>query len=322
MKNQSLLSALDPELVKHLTSRRDLLFNVGRAAAPYASVPVAIGMLSTKVFGEDLPQNIVDVLNFALTLEFLEDEHYKAGLGKSGLIPSEDRKVFETISKHETAHVELLKKVIGNKAVAKPELDPTAGGAFPDALSNYQTYLALSQAFEDTGVRAYKGQAGNLMSNPKLLTVALQIHSVEARHASEMRRMRAQKGWISADSRGTLPAATQAIYDGEANTMQGAVEIAGLFGGAMGMAASSSGSNMQNGSTGLNAAEQMPQSDKPMQDKEMKDKAMNDKMMKEKMATGMGAGMVSVPASAYSEAFDEPLTKEQVLAIVKPFIKS
>jgi hypothetical protein len=48
----------------------------------------------------------------------------------------------------------------------------------------------LAQAFEDTGVRAYKGQAGNVMSNKTVLQAALQIHSVEARHASQVRRMR------------------------------------------------------------------------------------------------------------------------------------
>jgi hypothetical protein len=52
----------------------------------------------------------------------------------------------------------------------------------------YAQFLALAQAFEDTGVRAYKGQAANLISTD-LLTAALQIH-VEARHASEVRRLR------------------------------------------------------------------------------------------------------------------------------------
>ena len=47
--------------------------------------------------------------------------------------------------------------------------------------------MVLAQAFEDTGVRAYKGQAGNLISNSAYLTAALQIHSVEARHASYIR---------------------------------------------------------------------------------------------------------------------------------------
>jgi rubrerythrin len=61
------------------------------------------------------------------------------------------------------------------------------------SFTDYQQFLALAQAFEDTGVRAYKGQAANLMSKPDLLTAALQIHSVEARHASEVRRLRGQK---------------------------------------------------------------------------------------------------------------------------------
>ncbi len=43
--------------------------------------------------------------------------------------------------------------------------------------SNYKTFLALSQAFEDTGVRAHKGQAGSLKSSDEILTVALQIRS-------------------------------------------------------------------------------------------------------------------------------------------------
>ena len=47
--------------------------------------------------------------------------------------------------------------------------------------------MSLAQAFEDTGVRAYKGQAKNLISTPDLLTAALQIHSVEARHAAAIR---------------------------------------------------------------------------------------------------------------------------------------
>ncbi|GAC1404236.1 MAG: hypothetical protein NVSMB56_18860 [Pyrinomonadaceae bacterium] len=146
------------------------------------------------------------------------------------MIPGNSRAVFAQISKHETAHVALLRSVLGSKAVAKPTFDFTAGGAFGDVFSNYRTFLALSQAFEDTGVRAYKGQAGNLKSNGKILTTALQIHSVEARHASEVRRIRGQKGWITGSSRDDLPAATQPIYDGEDNTTQGGANLSNLAG--------------------------------------------------------------------------------------------
>ena len=158
-----------------------------------------------------------EILNFALTLEYLEDEFYKAGLASGGLIPGADRPIFEQIGRHETAHVALLRSVLGNNAISKPDFDFTAGGVFADVFSNYQTFLALAQGFEDTGVRAYKGQAPGLLSDPDLLTAALQIHSVEARHASEVRRLRGEKGWIVGDT--TDVAALAAVYAGEDNTV-------------------------------------------------------------------------------------------------------
>ena len=96
--------------------------------------------------------------------------------------------------------------------------------------------LAVAQTFEDTGVRAYKGQAGNLISDNGILSAALQIHSVEARHASHLRQMRfamgdtATKPWITLKSVGALPAAVQASYNGEEATMQGTVNITSLPG--------------------------------------------------------------------------------------------
>lgn len=176
---------------------------------------------------------ITDVLNFALTLEFLESAYYNQGVA-SGVIPSADLAIFQQIKKHENAHVSFLQSTIaalGGTAVTSPTFDFTAGGMF-NPFYVYGDFLALSQAFEDTGVRAYKGQAGNLISNNDVLTAALQIHSVEARHASEVRRLRQKngmdaslKGWITGNSRGTLPAATQATYDGEENTIQGGVNV-------------------------------------------------------------------------------------------------
>ena len=98
-----------------------------------------------------------------------------------------------------------LTDALGSHAVKKPNFDFTAKGAFGDVFSNYKTFLALSQAFEDTGVRAYKGQAGNLKASDEILTAALQIHSVEARHAAEVRLIRGQPAWIVSNSRGDLP---------------------------------------------------------------------------------------------------------------------
>ncbi|MGI8468392.1 MAG: ferritin-like domain-containing protein [Pyrinomonadaceae bacterium] len=257
---KSLLETITPDFMSEMTARQENIDKAVKITGALATIPISLGALAGTTYGADdkLPGKIADVLNFALTLEYLEDEFYRTAVGSSGLIPRETQDVFQQISKHETAHVALLKSVLGSKAVAKPNFDFTAGGAFGDVFRNYQTFLAVSQAFEDTGVRAYKGQAGNLKSNGKILTVALQIHSVEARHAAEVRRLRGQKAWITGDSRGNLPAPAQPIYNGEGNTTQGGVNIAGLAG------------------------------------------LSND---------------------AITEAFDEPLSKEQVLAIATLFIR-
>ena len=96
--------------------------------------------------------------------------------------------------------------------------------------------MILAQAFEDTGVRAYKGQAGNVASSKPILQAALQIHSVEARHASQVRRMRMNKGWIELKDGGNMPAATDAVYAGEENIMQAGFNTSLLFGAPAGSA--------------------------------------------------------------------------------------
>lgn len=259
---KTILDFLDIDLVGKMASDKEAVEKTNKlTGAAAATTIISTGVLAGNAFGQDnkLPAKIVDVLNFALTLEYLEDDFYRTAMNSANLIPRDTRAVFGQISKHETAHVNLLKSVLGSKAAPKPQFDFTAGGAFADVFRNYKTFLAVSQAFEDTGVRAYKGQAGNLQDNTKILTTALQIHSVEARHAAEVRRLRGEKGWITGDSRGTLPAPTQPIYDGEGNTSQGGANLNGLAG---------------------------------------------------------------LPGTAITEAFDEPLTKEQVLAIAKLFIKA
>ena len=244
MTNNTVLGGIDPEITDRLLTRRDA---ISRGAATsskvavglaMASIPVALAALATDAFAATaLPQDIVDVLNFALTLEYLESTFYDTGVGTSGLIPASDLAVFQQIMKHEDAHVAFLQGVLGSAAVAKPTFDFTAGGMFPDVFSSSATFQAVSQAFEDTGVRAYKGQAANLMSQPDILTAALQIHSVEARHAAEVRRLRGLDGWIIG-TMGNLPAAVNAAVYGpgnpptdfpaEDNTVQGGVNLASI----------------------------------------------------------------------------------------------
>lgn len=268
MKKKTVLESIEPEIVSRMVSRREAMAKVARLGSAAASAPVALGVIAGETFGQggNLPQQIVDVLNFALTLEEKETEFYRLSLARPDLIPRGDRRIFEQVGRNEAAHVRLLRNVLGSQAIPKPNFDHTGGGLFADVFTNYQTFLAASQVSEETGVRAYKGQATNLMSNKAILETALRIHSVEARHVAVIRRLRVfrrvrlQKSWITANSRGSLPAALQAVYDGEENSTQG----------------------------GINMAQRL----------------------------------IGVPVSAVTEAFDEPLTREQVLAIIRPFIRS
>ena len=224
------------------------LVNVGSKLA-LATVPIAWGSLLQKSYGQGVPAQILDVLNFALTLEYLEAEFYNIGLSSQNLIPAgEDRMAFQVIAEHENAHVELLLQAIkmsGGTPVAKPTFDFSAGngsgtGPFRGVFSNYDLFLAVSQTFEDTGVRAYKGQAGNLMSINEVLRTALQIHSVEARHAAHVREIRSRRPsslvvgmpqpWITLNQSNIASPAVQPAYNGEENTMQAGVQITGING--------------------------------------------------------------------------------------------
>ncbi|MCE4064712.1 ferritin-like domain-containing protein [Chryseobacterium gleum] len=214
-----------------------------------AAVPLGLGALmatpakaetsKTAFTGMALKSTLTDALQLALVLEYLENEYYSIGLSTPGLIPNADRTVFMQISKHESAHVGFLKSTLtslGTTPGNKPTFDFTAGGNFTP-FTDYNQFLILAQAFEDTGVRAYKGQAGNVMSNKVVLQAALQIHSVEARHASQVRRMRANKGWIELADGGSMPSATNPVYAGEDNTNQAGFNTGTLFGAAAGSAA-------------------------------------------------------------------------------------
>jgi hypothetical protein len=268
------IEKVDPEVYERLDTRRASLrsFSGFGKKALLTALPLALGGLFKKTYAQTgTTSSVVDILNYALTLEFLESEFYKMAVDASGLIASSEMAAFTTIRDHEVAHVAALTSTImslGGTAVAKPTFDFTAAGTFADVFTNYDTFLAVSQTFEDTGVRAYKGQANNsnLMANNDMLDAALRIHSVEARHASHVRYVRRKrnsdttiKGWIT----GNTPAisAVAASYTGEDNTNQAGVIITSL--------------------TGVNG---------------------------------------TISSSAATEAFDEPLTMDEVLAIVSPFI--
>jgi hypothetical protein len=122
----------------------------------------------------------VDILNFALTLEYLEAKFYAEA--KMRAKPSGELKgLVDLIASDEQQHVEALTatvKKLGGKPVMEPKFD------FP--YNNTAGFLKLAQTFEDTGVSAYNG-AGPMIKSKEVLAAAGGIVQVEARHAAAIR---------------------------------------------------------------------------------------------------------------------------------------
>jgi rubrerythrin len=122
----------------------------------------------------------VGILNFALTLEYLEAAFYKEA--KSRAKASGDLKsLIDLVGRDEEEHVGALTETIkklGGKPVAEPKFD------FP--YSDTAGFLQLAQTFEDTGVSAYNGAAPQIKA-AEVLEAAGSIVQVEARHAAAIR---------------------------------------------------------------------------------------------------------------------------------------
>lgn len=139
---------------------------------------IAIGGLPKLVTAAPSPSQDVKVLNFALTLEYLEAEFYTQAVA-GGALSGELLKFAKVVKGHEVAHVAFLKSALGSKAVAKPTFD------FKGTTDDPAMFTATAVVLEDTGVAAYNGQGANVTK--KVLAAAASIVSVEARHAAWIR---------------------------------------------------------------------------------------------------------------------------------------
>ena len=319
MDTPSMLDTIEPELAERLAARNEDIRN-GSPARPgivaalgLASVPIALAALSTDLYGQSgLPASIKAVLDFALALEIFENEFYKAVLGTSAVAAQNAAfapvralaatvpgavATLQQIQKHETAHVATL---LATGATNVFNLDgttfdftgnrsATGGGPFAKATTDLPFLLEVAQGAEDTGVRAYKGQAANLMSSSAILEAALRIHSVEARHASRVRRMR----------RAAAGAPSSVRYSG---TVRG--------GGAAAAGATDAGPNP----TAVTAAFNLIYGAG----------ANSATAPSESNTTQAGVDIMSLAGAQFGidaaqEAFDEPLDRGDVVALVQPF---
>jgi len=144
----------------------------------------------------------VGILNYALTLEYLEAAFY-ADVVKSGLFKGPELGTIRKFGQEEAEHVQALTaavKSLGGKPAAQPKTE------FP--LKSAKSVLELAATVENLGAAAYLGQAGNIES-PEVLASALAIHSVEGRHAAALNTLLGEP--ITPDGAFAVPADVKTV---------------------------------------------------------------------------------------------------------------
>ena len=197
------------ELVENGASRRAFARRVLLGGAAAGAVAALVPVLDLQAQG----LTDVDILNFALNLEYLEAEFYtvattgqrlaEAGVGITGRgragdtvggsrVSLNDRvmTVAMQIALDERNHVNFLRQALGSAAVAKPAINLAALNV---GFNNANEFLTVARAFEDLGVSAYGGAAA-FISNRSILTSAAQIALTEAQHAGVLRLLVSDAG--------------------------------------------------------------------------------------------------------------------------------
>lgn len=172
------LAAVHVDVDSEDLSRSDVLLK-GALAAGAIYGTLAVGPFVRKALAMTESSD-VGILNFALTLEYLESKFYEEAKSRAKA-SGELKSLVNLLAKDEQQHVEALEgtiKKLGGKPVAEPKFD------FP--YSGTSGFLKLAQTFEDTGVSAYNG-AAPMIKSKEVLTAAGSIVQVEARHAAAIR---------------------------------------------------------------------------------------------------------------------------------------
>ena len=156
------------------------------------------------VIEEKFGKGDVGILNYALTLEYLETAFY-ADVVKSGLFKGSDLATIRKFGNEEAEHVAALTgfvKKLGGKPAPKPKTE------FP--LKSAKSVLELAGTVENLGAAAYLGQATNIKA-AEVLAAALSIHSVEGRHAATLNTLLGES--ITPDGAFAVPAGAPEVLE-------------------------------------------------------------------------------------------------------------
>ena len=166
-------------------TRASFLKKAGVGAGAVVGSSAFFGVLPS-IASAGVAASDVAILNFALTLEYLEAAFYTEAVQK-GNFSGNVGKFANVVRAHEAAHVAFLKGALGRKAVKTPKFD------FKGTTTDEAKFKATAQVLEDTGVAAYLGQVGNIKSK-KILGAAGSILPIEARHAGWIRDINGVSG--------------------------------------------------------------------------------------------------------------------------------
>jgi hypothetical protein len=150
---------------------------VSGGAVLSALAPTALGATSVGRPPAKFGKGDVGILNYALTLEYLEAAFYNGATAANLALSPQAAAFLKIVTRDENAHVAFLKKALGHKAVSTPSFD------FAGTNTNVEKFMATAYVLENTGVHAYLGQVTNI-KNPAYATAAGTILTIEARHAA------------------------------------------------------------------------------------------------------------------------------------------
>jgi hypothetical protein len=174
--NQLLAQGLTTRYSRRTVLKGSVALGAGAAALSFLGGPVFHAGAGAEAAPLD---NDLAILNYALTLEYLEAAAYKA-VNDAGVLSGRAATYFKAFGQHEAEHVAALLATIpklGGTPVALPAFN------FTGVPNNPAEIVKFFQMVEEIGVSAYLGAAGSI-KNVDVLEAALSIHAVEAEHAS------------------------------------------------------------------------------------------------------------------------------------------